>query len=226
MYTSRCFVSRSPQKSQPTRALTHPHRFPPFPNRLFTVYQPFFHPFSPFSRFSKMITSSPTVLNRLPNFIQAPAPAARNSTAGGDSIASARKTIAQRDHHGRFTSGCRPGPGRPRKLERRTLIDPFSLNQRLAEFFLSRGAWNNIVGQLGPKEAREFLADLEAQHGEICFRHVALAAIDTAEQAPSVPPKRSLKHSHKPAARLSARSRINRKAPSRSKSRTRRPNEQ
>jgi hypothetical protein len=87
-----------------------------------------------------------------------------------------------RDGQGRFKLGCRPGPGRPRKLPRRQFVPPLQLYQRCLDMDHSVTAWKSIVDRLGPEGARDFLRDLEAERGPISFRHLALRAIAAGEE--------------------------------------------
>jgi hypothetical protein len=87
-----------------------------------------------------------------------------------------------RDQQGRFKLGCRPGPGRPRKIPRRQFVPPLQLYQRCLDMDHSVTAWKSIVDRLGLEGARDFLRDLEAERGPISFRHLALRAIAAGEQ--------------------------------------------
>jgi hypothetical protein len=87
-----------------------------------------------------------------------------------------------RDGQGRFTIGCRPGPGRPRKIPTRRFVPPLHLYQRCVDMDDSVMAWKSIVNRLGPFGAREFMRDLEPEQGPISFRHLALRAITAAQQ--------------------------------------------
>jgi hypothetical protein len=104
--------------------------------------------------------------------------------------------MRQRDGRGRFTLGCKPGPGRPRNVARRNFVSPLSLYQRCLDMDQSVTAWKSVIAQLGPKSARAFLYDLQAEKGPVSFRHVALETIAAAEQAalmPKLPAKRTVK---------------------------------
>ncbi|HTQ37622.1 MAG TPA: hypothetical protein VMJ32_01265 [Pirellulales bacterium] len=90
--------------------------------------------------------------------------------------------VHQRDPLGRFTPGCPPGPGRPRKLAPRHFVTPLSLYQRVLDMHDSVNTWNNVIQRLGPAAARAFLADLEAEQGPISFRHLVLEAIAAAQR--------------------------------------------
>src|SRR5438067_1380246 len=82
--------------------------------------------------------------------------------------------VGERDARGRFTNGCNPGPGRPRKRVQRYFVSPLNLFQRCLDLDDSKNAWNSVVRRLGPRAARVFLHDLEAEKGPVSFRHVAL----------------------------------------------------
>jgi hypothetical protein len=121
--------------------------------------------------------------------------------------------IGQRDERGRFTLGCKAGPGRPRNQGRRSFVQPLALYQRCIDTDHSVAAWKSIVDLRGPKFARAFLHDLEAEQGPVSFRHLALEAITAAEQAlltPKLPDKRKIKKrtSKKPNASREAKKRI------------------
>jgi hypothetical protein len=92
-----------------------------------------------------------------------------------------------RDKQGRFTSGCRGGPGRPRKIPTRRFVPPLQLYQRCLDMDDSMIAWKSIVDRLGPSGARAFLRDLEAEQGPISFRHLALAAIAAGQDKAAAP---------------------------------------
>jgi len=83
----------------------------------------------------------------------------------------------RRDAHGRFTKGCRPGPGRPPKPRPRQHVRSGDLFFRSLEIDDVVSGWRMIAGQLGQAGAREFLKHLEAETGPIRHRHLALAAI-------------------------------------------------
>ena len=89
-----------------------------------------------------------------------------------------------RDGHGRFTEGCRGGPGRPRKVPPRRFIAPLLLYQRLVDRLDSVNAWKAIADRLGIAGARELLFDLEAECGQVCFRDVALKVIAAGPETP------------------------------------------
>ena len=101
--------------------------------------------------------------------------------------------INHRDNRGRFSIGCRPGPGRPRKVIPRQFVSPLSLYERVIEMDNSVVAWKSIINRLGPSAARAFLADFEAEKGQVTFRHLVLDAIAAAEKEalnPKPKPKR------------------------------------
>ena len=89
-----------------------------------------------------------------------------------------------RDGQGRFTAGCRGGPGRPRKIDSRRFVPPLHLYQRCLDRDDSIAAWTSIVNRLGAAGARELLRNIEGENGPICFRHLAIQAIATGEKAP------------------------------------------
>ena len=117
-------------------------------------------------------TQTQLVMNQLADSAKRFLVSGRSSTANGH----------QRDQRGRFTHGCRPGPGRPRKIPRRQFVPPLQLYQRCLDMDHSVIAWKSIVNRLGPAGAREFLSDLEAEQGPISFRHLAPKAIAAGEQ--------------------------------------------
>ncbi len=82
-----------------------------------------------------------------------------------------------RDACGRFTKGCRPGPGRPPKRRPREHVDSEQLFLRSLELQDVVSGWKMIAADLGQAGAREFLKHLEAETGPIRHRHLALAAI-------------------------------------------------
>jgi hypothetical protein len=83
--------------------------------------------------------------------------------------------------NGRFTKGCQPGPGRPRKLVRK-FVPPSQLLQRGLDMDDSSTTWKLIVDRFGPVATRKLLENIEAEYGPICFRHVALQAIAAGHQ--------------------------------------------
>jgi hypothetical protein len=87
-----------------------------------------------------------------------------------------------RDSRGRFVPGCRPGPGRPRKLIPRRFVPPLQLLQRGLDMDDTSKTWKIIVSRFGPKATKALLKNIEAEYGPICFRHLAIQAIAAAEE--------------------------------------------
>jgi hypothetical protein len=102
-------------------------------------------------------------------------------TAGDEPI----EALAGRGSNGRFTVGCKPGPGRPRKPQKRGYVEDGWLYFWSMEFEKARVAWESLVERMGPVTARKYLAEIEAEHGQIKFRGLALEAIAAAEAKPA-----------------------------------------
>ena len=94
------------------------------------------------------------------------------------------EALAGRGSNGRFTTGCTPGPGRPRKPQKRSYVEDGWLYIWCMEFEKARGTWESLVERMGPVAARKYLAEIEAEHGQIKFRGMALEAIAVAEAKP------------------------------------------
>jgi hypothetical protein len=151
--------------------------FAPFFTRLLTVFHLFYRFCKPPMKINgtplaSASTQAQLVMNQLADSAKRFLVGGRSSTANDH----------QRDQRGRFTLGCRPGPGRPRKIPRRQFVPPLQLYQRCLDMDHSVIAWKSIVNRLGPAGAREFLSDLEAEQGPISFRDLALKAIAAGEQ--------------------------------------------
>ncbi len=151
-------------------SLTVSDRFP-------TVSDPLNPGFSPFSPFSENGDKEPIdqsdLLRRLIKSDRPPSV----SDLQEMTLSAAAATLSNRDVRGRFTLGCNPGLGRPRKQANRTYVSALSLIQRVCDMDDTKFAWNSIVDRMGPSAAQEFLEDLEAEKGEVAFRHLALEAI-------------------------------------------------
>jgi len=107
------------------------------------------------------------------------APLTRSASEEG--IVQHQPPRAGRDPHGRFSKGCRPGPGRPPKKKGCHSMNPADIYMATMALEDAITAWQSVVARNGPAHARQLLKSLEAEHGPILYRDVALAAIKAAE---------------------------------------------
>jgi hypothetical protein len=85
------------------------------------------------------------------------------------------------DCRGPFSKGCRPGPGRPPKRKRCHNVSIGDIYRGTSELEDAIVAWQSVVRRNGPAHARQLLKQLEAEHGPIVYRNIALAALKAAE---------------------------------------------
>ncbi len=115
------------------------------------------------------------------------ATARADADAGAGMVAAGDQPVEPtggRAQNGRFTAGCKPGPGRPRRPQKRSYVEDGWLYIWCMEFEKASMAWSSLVERMGPAAARKYLAELEAEHGPIKFRGLAIDAIAAAEAKP------------------------------------------